>query len=53
MPFLPLGLPAGAIVDRLPRRTVMLVCDSVQAVAFAAICVLAATGALTFPCCSG
>ncbi|MEU4723293.1 MFS transporter [Nonomuraea dietziae] len=49
VPFLPLGLPAGAIVDRLPRRTVMLVCDGVQAVAFAAICVLAATGALTFP----
>ncbi|MEV2269976.1 MFS transporter [Nonomuraea africana] len=49
VPFLPLGLPAGAIVDRLPRRTVMLVCDGVQVVAFGGICVLAATGDLTFP----
>ncbi len=49
LPFLPLGLPAGAIVDRLPRRTVMLVCDGVQAVAFGAVWVLLAAGLLTFP----
>ncbi|MBT2227048.1 MFS transporter [Nonomuraea sp. NEAU-A123] len=49
VPFLPLGLPAGAIVDRLPRRTVMLVCDGVQVLAFGAIWVLAAAGGLTFP----
>ncbi|MEU7894534.1 MFS transporter [Nonomuraea sp. NPDC049152] len=49
LPFLPLGLPAGAIVDRLPRRTVMLVCDGVQVVAFGAVWVLLATGSLTFP----
>ncbi|MFE3450523.1 MFS transporter [Nonomuraea sp. NPDC059194] len=49
LPFLPLGLPAGAIVDRLPRRTVMLVCDVVQTVAFGAVWVLLATGLLTFP----
>lgn len=49
LPFLPLGLPAGAIVDRLPRRTTMLVCDGVQIVAFGSIFVLAVTGALTFP----
>lgn len=49
LPFLPLGLPAGAIVDRLPRRTVMLVCDGVQVLAFGAIWVLAALGGLTFP----
>ncbi|MEU7744708.1 MFS transporter [Nonomuraea sp. NPDC049158] len=49
VPFLPLGLPAGAIVDRLPRRTVMLVCDGVQVLAFGAIWVLAALGGLTFP----
>ncbi len=48
-PFLPLGLPAGAIVDRLPRRTVMLVCDGVQVVAFGAVWVLLAAGWLTFP----
>lgn len=49
LPFLPLGLPAGAIVDRLPRRLTMLVCDGVQLVAFGAIAVLAVTGLLTFP----
>ncbi|MGV9307913.1 MFS transporter [Nonomuraea sp. NPDC003727] len=49
LPFLPLGLPAGAIVDRLPRRTVMLVCDGVQIAAFGAVWGLLATGALTFP----
>jgi MFS family permease len=49
VPFLPLGLPAGAIVDRLPRRTVMLVCDGVQVLAFGAIWVLAAAGGLRFP----
>ncbi|WP_219470531.1 MFS transporter [Nonomuraea rhizosphaerae] len=49
VPFLPLGLPAGAIVDRLSRRTVMLVCDGVQVVAFGAIWALAAAGGLTFP----
>ncbi|MFI7125739.1 MFS transporter [Nonomuraea sp. NPDC050153] len=49
LPFLPLGLPAGAIVDRLPRRVVMLVCDGVQVIAFGAIWVSAATGVLSFP----
>lgn len=48
LPFLPLGLPAGAIVDRLPRRTVMLVGNGVQLIAFSAIWVLAVTGVLTF-----
>ena len=49
LPFLPLGLPAGAIVDRLPRRTVMLVCDSAQVVLFGAVWVLGTLDALTFP----
>ncbi|MBE1587948.1 MFS transporter [Nonomuraea angiospora] len=49
LPFLPLGLPAGAIVDRLPRRTVMLVCDGVQVISFGAIWVTAVTGVLSFP----
>jgi len=48
-PFLPLGLPAGAIVDRLPRRGTMLVCSAVQIVTFGSIWLLAATGALSFP----
>ncbi|ACZ89049.1 major facilitator transporter [Streptosporangium roseum DSM 43021] len=49
LPFLPLGLPAGAIVDRLSRRMTMLVCDGVQVAAFGAVWALAATGTLTFP----
>ncbi|MFI6316528.1 MFS transporter [Nonomuraea sp. NPDC050556] len=49
LPFLPLGLPAGAIVDRLPRRTVMLAGDGVQMVVFGAIWVTAVTGVLSFP----
>lgn len=49
VPFLVLGLPAGAIVDRLPRRRTMLVCDAVQAVAFLAIGGLTVTGGLSFP----
>ncbi|MET8333441.1 MFS transporter [Streptosporangium canum] len=49
LPFLPLGLPAGAIVDRLSRRMTMLVCDGVQVAAFGTVWALAATGTLTFP----
>ncbi|MEO7732007.1 MAG: MFS transporter, partial [Kofleriaceae bacterium] len=49
MPYLLLGLPAGAIVDRLPRRSTMLVCEAVQAATFGTIAVLALLGALTFP----
>lgn len=48
-PFLPLGLPAGAIVDRLPRRGTMLVCSAVQVVTFGSIWLLAEAGALSFP----
>jgi MFS family permease len=48
-PFLVLGLPAGAIVDRLSRRSTMLACDALQAVAFAAIATLARADALAFP----
>ncbi|WP_188316581.1 MFS transporter [Solihabitans fulvus] len=48
-PFWVLGLPAGAIVDRVPRRTAMLLCDGVQALAFLLIATLAATHALSFP----
>jgi MFS family permease len=48
-PFLVLGLPSGAIVDRLPRRSTMLVCEAVQALTFAAIALLAIADALAFP----
>lgn len=32
LPWLAIGLPSGAIVDRLPNRWLMLVCDAVSAV---------------------
>jgi MFS family permease len=48
LPFLPLGLPAGAIVDRLRRRTTMWVSNAVQTAAFGGIWLLAATGSLSF-----
>jgi len=49
VPFLALGLPAGAIVDRFSRRATMVVCDAVQALAFLAAAGLAAVHALPFP----
>jgi MFS family permease len=47
LPWLVIGLPAGAWVDRLPRRRVMLVADLVSIVGFATVPVAAAFGALT------
>ncbi|OXM52854.1 MFS transporter [Amycolatopsis alba] len=49
LPWLILGLPAGAWVDRLPRRPVMLVCDAVSFVAYVSVPVAAWAGALTIP----
>jgi MFS family permease len=37
LPWLLIGLPAGAIVDRLPRRSVMLVCDAASVVLLVSI----------------
>ena len=48
-PFLVLGLPAGAIVDRLSRRATMLACEALQIAAFGAIAGLALLDALAFP----
>ncbi len=47
-PFLMFGLPAGAVIDRLPHRQTMLACDAMQAVVFAAIATLTVLGLLTF-----
>ncbi|NBH10276.1 MFS transporter, partial [Amycolatopsis sp. SID8362] len=47
VPWLVLGLPAGAWVDRLPRRPVMLCCDVVSALALASVPVAAWLGVLT------
>ncbi|NEC15181.1 MFS transporter [Streptomyces sp. SID8014] len=49
LPWLLLGLPAGAWVDRLPRRPVMLVSDAVSFVAFGSVPVAAWAGVLTIP----
>ncbi|GAA4975789.1 MFS family permease [Nonomuraea thailandensis] len=46
-PWLVVGLPAGAWVDRMPKRPMMLACDSVSAVAFASVPVAAWLGGLT------
>lgn len=47
-PFLLFGLPAGAIVDRLPRRIIMIACDSFQALIFTLVAVLAIVGWLNY-----
>lgn len=47
LPWLLVGLPAGAWVDRLPRRPVMVACDLVSALLFLSVPVAAALGALT------
>ena len=47
LPWLAFGLPAGAYVDRLPRRRVMVVADLVSFAAFGGIPLAAALGVLT------
>lgn len=46
-PWLLVGLPAGALVDRLPGRAVMLVSDAVALVALASVPAAAWAGRLT------
>jgi MFS family permease len=47
LPWLIVGLPAGAWVDRLPRRRVMMSADLVSLAVFASVPVAAALGWLT------
>ncbi|MEW1698065.1 MFS transporter [Streptomyces sp. NPDC091278] len=47
LPWLVVGLPAGAWVDRLPPRRVMLVCNAVSAAVFVSVPVTWWLGALT------
>ncbi|WP_410637016.1 MFS transporter [Amycolatopsis sp. lyj-346] len=49
LPWLLIGLPAGAWVDRLAKRPVMLACNTVSMAVFASVPVVAAFGALTMP----
>jgi MFS family permease len=47
LPWLVIGLPAGAWVDRWPARRVMIACDLVSAVLYASVPCAAWAGALT------
>jgi MFS family permease len=47
-PFVLFGLPAGAIVDRLPRRPILVIADLGRAVALASVPIAYAFGALTY-----
>ncbi|MCG5467279.1 MFS transporter [Micromonospora sp. LAH09] len=47
LPWLLIGLPAGAWMDRLPRRSVMVVCDLFCALAFLSVPLAAVLGRLT------
>lgn len=47
LPWLVIGLPAGAWVDRLPPRPVLIGCDAASAVLYASVPVAWAFGALT------
>lgn len=47
LPWLVIGLPAGAWLDRLPPRPVMIVCDVVSAALYASVPVAYAFGVLT------
>jgi MFS family permease len=47
LPWLLIGLPAGAWVDRLPARPLMMWCDIASMVLFASVPVAAGTGVLS------
>jgi MFS family permease len=47
LPWLVIGLPAGAWVDRLPARRVMIACDVVSAAVYASVPAAAWAGVLT------
>jgi len=47
LPWLVIGLPAGAWVDRWPARRVMIVCDVISAALYASVPIAAGAGVLT------
>jgi MFS family permease len=49
LPWLLVGLPAGAWVDRLPKRPVMAACNTVSMVVFASVPLAQLAGVLSVP----
>ena len=49
LPVFLFGLPAGAVVDRVDRKRLMVACDCGRALAVASIPAALAVGALTYP----
>ncbi|WP_410669806.1 MFS transporter [Amycolatopsis sp. cmx-4-68] len=49
LPWLVVGLPAGAWVDRLPKRPIMLTCNTVSMAVFGSVPLAAVFGALSMP----
>jgi MFS family permease len=49
LPWLFVGLPAGAWVDRLAKRPIMLTCNTVSMAVFGSVPLAAAFGALSMP----
>ena len=49
LPWLVVGLPAGAWVERLEKRPIMLVCNTVSMAVFGSVPLAAAFGVLTMP----
>jgi len=47
-PFLVIGLQAGALIDRMPRKRTMMVCDLIQFIIFCSVATMALAGILTF-----
>lgn len=47
VPFIVLGLPAGALLDRLNRKAVMIICDAARCLAFGSVPLVWALGHLT------
>lgn len=47
VPFLVIALPAGLVVDRLPRRRLMIACDAFRMLVIGSVPAAAALGALT------
>ena len=47
LPWLVLGLPAGAWVDRFPKRTLMIICDLISLILFVSVAICSLLGVLT------